>query len=171
MENRQADFVALASKAQQQLMDDTFPIDAPEVEWVLFLSLQPTFGNFVAWTVFSRAKRMNFLVRKRVWDRAFDGQRFFDPLAGLKYGWQTTPTITMQVPTLPRVALDKLLREGRALNIEPMAKRGIVIDGMERFLKLRGAFQGQFLSWNALPDGWEKLEQWVEKICRILDHA
>src|SRR5579859_7011443 len=140
MEKRHAEFALLTPKATESLLDGTPPHNLLNAFCELLVSIQPTFANWTSWVLFSVGQNDHFHVRRTIWDKMFDQRRFFDPLQGLKFGWDITPTITVQVAKVAQAEVAELWSLGRRINAEPGDRRGIVLDGERWFLKLRGAF-------------------------------
>jgi hypothetical protein len=79
--------------------------------------------------------------------------------------------------TLRNFAVDKLsplLVEVRKTPApDPHANRGIALDGVSQSLFVAGAFGEQVNRWNtiAVPQGWEQMIAWVERLLVVLDTA
>src|SRR4051812_47624371 len=99
MERRQDDYAILEKQALGILASEASPDNTFDA-LVIYVSIMPSFENFRAWTLFSDKTGSEYLVRRTLWDRIFDTRRFLDPMAGLRYGWNTTPTIQISVVTL-----------------------------------------------------------------------
>ena len=160
------EFAILESAAQEQLISETPPL--PGLTFRLMLSIQPSFRNYISWTLFDSIAASEGIVRRTLWNRTFDGQRFTNPLLGLKHGWHTTPTISSQLATATSTELQELLLSNASL-VPPPNYRGMVIDGVTWFLKWRGMFGNQLVSWNVLYDEQKQVGTWTRQLADVLE--
>ena len=78
MEKRESEFQLLEKQALGILTDETEPNDDFR-ELTIHISTSPSFSDYMSWFVFADAHETAFLLRKTVWQRVFDVQRFRDP--------------------------------------------------------------------------------------------
>lgn len=152
MENRHNEYGLLWKKADQILMAG--------LKHDFFLSVQPSFGNHISWSV-----SQDDVIHEVIWDKSFDSNRFFNPLAGLKHGWHTEPTIITR--TIPiDLQFNLLMEKGRKLKLphEDINIRGIVLDGISWILK----FSGVGVTWNVHVEAWLPLINWAESVYSFL---
>ncbi|MEO8611504.1 MAG: hypothetical protein ABI690_26635 [Chloroflexota bacterium] len=110
MEMRQDKFEELRQKANKFLADRALPPSENTLELIFQMLVQPAFHNHISWTIFAEKSGSTRLARQVIWDKAFDGQRFYNPLEGLKHGWHTWPTTITQIAALDPTSFDLLLQ-------------------------------------------------------------
>jgi hypothetical protein len=168
MERRQAEYSQLAQKADEFLADRSLPVSPNPFELILQLLIQPAFHNHISWTVFGEENGSTRLARQVIWDKIFDGDRFFNPLAGLTHGWHTWPTIDTQSLKLDYFPFDALVEEGRkyASGAEPQS--GIVLDGVQWSVYFPGYFEDRIVTWNGSSSAGKEFIVWSEKLYDFL---
>lgn len=172
MEQRHDEFRFLQSKALAILSDAT-PPDVAHPSLIIRLHVEPAFGDFASRYVFADDDETTFLLRKTVWQRPFDAQRFTQPLMGLKHGWHSEPTVSIAMKPLPASMIAALLREARAMSApDPDTKRGVSLDGTPHSLYMAGAFGEHTYAWNAInvPQGWNDLAAWMQGAVEVMDN-
>src|SRR6187455_202590 len=97
MEKRHHEYAELQQKAYKFRVDQTLPASSTSLQMVFQLLIQPSFRNHISWTVFSEKANLTRIARQIIWDKAFDANRFLNPMEGLKHGWHTWPTTSTQV--------------------------------------------------------------------------
>jgi len=82
-----------------------------------------------------------------------------DPLEGLRRGHLAEPSIESNTLALAPEFLDSLSRTLARIQIPLTVPSGIAVDGVGYGLESPGHF---CLSWNALPYGWQPLQEWMD---------
>ena len=173
MEKRASEFQILEKQALGILTDETEP-NEDYTEGSIYISSSPSFGDYTSWRVFADTHKTRFLLRRTVWQRIYDVQRFSDPLVGLKYGWNTDPTISVTIIELPSTRTAELLSRARSFEILEIGldiriKHAIVLDGTRWFVFVSNAFGNKSYLWNAVPPEWKPVVTWTEQTIAFLD--
>jgi hypothetical protein len=173
MEHRHDEFKQLEAKALA-ILSASMPPDDSHLRSLIRLHVEPAFGNFTSWYVFADKEERTFILRKTVWQRPFDAQRFTHPMFGLKHGWHIAPTMDITRSVIAAEAMQALLAEARnMLAPDPNVRKGITLDGMPCSLFAAGAFDSNEYAWNAIavPQGWAQMAAWVERLLVVLNTA
>lgn len=169
MERRQADYNILERQALVLLAAET-AIDPQHEKLIVHISAKPAFDNYIFWLVCADNEQTEFTAKRLLWDRQFDKRRFFDPMAGLKYGWSIAPTIIEKIATLPAADVRNLLAEARSIPVPELTpSKSIVLDGTRWSVSVAQAFGNQPRTWNVEPPEWRSLTEWTVRFVRFLD--
>ena len=104
----------------------------PHHELVLRLWHYPSFDRYTSWLVYSPLAQedANAIVVRSIWEQAFDAHRFIDPLDGLKHGFSSEPSMSLQQVELSREKLaPRLTTLGEIAPAAFVDEPGIAIDG------------------------------------------
>lgn len=153
MENRAEEYRLLKESAYAQL---AIPAG------VIGLAIQPAFFDWATWTV------RRGMVRRVFWQHVFDGQRFTNPMTGLKHGFDPTPTIHVAEYPIDVQRLERLVEEVQRIDVPMGVKRLIVLDGEPWVLQVPGAFSDQQLEWNGMLSEWAPLIEWAHRLRMLL---
>ena len=173
MEKRESEFQLLEKQALGILTDETEPNENYR-ELTIYISSSPSFSDYTSWLVFADVHETAFMLRRTVWRRTFDTQRFRDPLAGLRHGWNTEPTISVTLTELPSPKIADLLSSARSLDIPEIGldlrlKQGIVLDGTRWFAFVAHAFGNRSYTWSTVPPEWKPVVRWTEQATAFLN--
>jgi hypothetical protein len=168
VEQRYAGFRELERRAHEELMlVGNQPSEAAQA-FVFGLSVCPTFGNPVTWNVWDGVSQ---IVRQVIWNKLSDSERFSDPLAGLRQGWHTVPTIEAKVFPVERTVFDGLLTSIRQIRLPCYESTGIVLDGTSWRVKVAGCFDDQTVSWIGHDEEMREIRYWVLQVYELLAKA
>lgn len=158
VEKRQDAFFRVLHKAQTILEQPASSSSFPESPRISMMA-QPTFDNWEAWHVWLDPVKQIAIAARILWHRNFDVQRFSDPFAGLKYGWEETPNMEFSSHMPPYGITETHL--STIIGAVPVAPsfsgRGIVMDGIQRNLTFRLPLGDLTLNWNTERRDWHRL--------------
>jgi hypothetical protein len=166
MVERINEFIQLRKSAMDILNDTTSPNE--HLHLVVFTSVYPSFDNLFSWSIFADVDEQTFTARHAYWDYKFDGKRFGDPFAGLKYGWDSTPTFHTVIFAVDTATIHRFLSEAQTINLIQPTRKGIVLDGTPRTLYVKDAFGDVTHEWNAEPDEYKPMIEWTDRLIAYL---
>lgn len=136
----------------------------------------PSFAPWRSWTIFSQktaaAEKQDMLVRQLTWDAPYDLHRLTDPMAGLREGFHTTPSIALSDVYVPANRLQSLLDTLstiplHAVGFEPtlgLDGEGFGYESMAGFNRLRIEW------WGNGPAEWRLYTDGVKRLCTEMEH-
>lgn len=130
MEKREQEFTKLRERAAEGL--ERPAVHLPHHELVVRLWHYPSFDRYTSWLVYSPLpqKDANAIGVRAVWEQAFDAHRFIDPLDGLKHGFSSEPSMSLQQVDLSREELEPRLNAlGRITPNAFIDDSGVAVDG------------------------------------------
>lgn len=166
MAERVNEFIQLQNSAIDMLNDTTLPNE--RLHLVVFTSVYPSFDNHFSWSIFAESDEQRLTARRAYWDYKFDGERFVNPFARLKHGWDTTPTFHTVIVAVDTATIHQFLREASKITITQATKRGIVLDGTPRTVYVKNAFGDVTREWNAEPDEYKPMIEWTDRLIAYL---
>jgi hypothetical protein len=129
---------------------------------VIGLAIQPTFFDWITWTVHRG------LVRRVHWQYVFDGQRFSNPMMGLKHGFHITPTMHVAEYPVDVNRLERLIEEARQIDVPLDIQHPVTLDGEPWVLQVPGAFGDRQLKWNGTRVEWKPIIEWAYRLRFLL---
>jgi hypothetical protein len=186
VERRPEEIAQLQARAREALEQlDQLEPRAPvqHLRQLLRLWHDPAFGNPTAWAVFEHVRLPSdrqghrlptwMMVREATWDRAHDGERFTNPLQGVREGFSAPPTIRVRDGRIAQRSVTSWLREVRQLPIAILGLRGPVgLDGESWGIEVGDAFlQVRLQWWGAGPRQWVPVTQAIARLHTLLAGA
>lgn len=188
MEHRPKEIAQLQARAREALEHlDRLEPRAPvqHLRQLLHLWHDPAFGTPTAWAVFEHVQLPSdpqghrlptwMVVREATWDRAHDGERFTNPLQGVREGFSAPPTIRVRDGRIAQRVITSWLREVRQLPIVLLgitgpfgldgASWGIEVGDADAFLQVRLQW------WGSGPRQWAPLTQAIARLHTLLAGA
>ena len=171
MENRRDEFDELRSRAIQRLENPSLLPNSDNLKHfrpVLRLWNYPAFGNDTAWVFYKPLPQVNSqapaLIKKAVWNKKADQERFLQPMTGLKEGFHLTPTFDTASAEIDRPILSGLCESLSKIVIPPFVEdERIGVDGEHFGIETLGAFHSAKISWwSTFPEEWKEINQWFE---------
>jgi hypothetical protein len=172
LEKRDAEFAELVRKATLALAEDIEIEQAYEANSAS-VDFRDSFGDQIVWGLFSDAEESAFIVRRIHWHKAFDIQRFRDPMMGIKYGFHTDPTLTIQMASLDVDEISALLKEARDMvdvnfnKALPMSS--VNLDGRRWWVFVTDAFGWKAHMWTTDEPLIPEISNWTERLVQTID--
>jgi len=110
-----------------------------------------------------KKNRTQYLWLRKQWDKRNDMRIASDPIEQLKYiGQKILPSISIQHGVTRLDEANKIFRYAENLDLDEKAVSNvIVLDGVGHTVKISLSKGNAEFKWNALPPGWEPLEELV----------
>jgi hypothetical protein len=171
-ENRPKEWEILEEKALRLLSKPDLLLKNESAQLLLRLWQYPAFDRYKVWAIYARRNNTEkFLVQRVIWDRRADGERFHDPLAGLRKGFHAEPKITTKIKEVDSAVITPFLKELAGIRVSPFVVRDeLGVDGETfgiEFKKFAG--NARFSWWCHATTEWRELEGWFFKTKNFLD--
>ena len=178
-EQREAEWAELEARALR-LLEHAKEVEPRQVirryGSVLRLWHYPAFGPQRTWTILKPGRKAQEnagpLVREATWDRAADHERLFNPLEGLRNGFDSQPTIGLREARLPAAELRSLLEiaANLAVPVVLFPRPGDVrVDGEYFGLQTYEASSSVRLQWWCDgPTEWRHFTDWFGQVRSFL---
>jgi len=134
----------------------------------------PSFQEWRSWTVFTSRPWDDATeaaaVREVTWDQPADYHRLGEPMAGLKYGFHTRPTISLRDASVPGADLAKHLAAAAEISMPLVGFEDLLaLDGVEFGLENYNSRGSVRLEWlYDGPDEWCRIVTWAAQVRQFL---
>ena len=158
IERRQDQFGQVKHKAEMQMLNPYPNESYDDYDHLLSIIRQPSFSDSIGIHLLQN-NASDVVIYQTVWQTVFDKQRFFDPLLGLKWGWDIAPTMDYSITHVQYSEIKQYMENVQTIRVPSQMDEHVTLDGIRWTVKLPIIASEYVYSWNG---GTNDLKEWTK---------